>query len=97
MRYKVQPGVVLATICDETLLVASGDARGKVPYARGINKAGAYFWKMLESQKSEHAIVQQTVADYKISEEQARNALHTFRNTLVEAGYLLEIEEENDS
>lgn len=43
MKYTVIPGVVLAEICDEQFLVATGPARGRVPYVKGLNETGAYF------------------------------------------------------
>lgn len=41
MKYTVIPGVVLAEICDEQFLVATGPARGRVPYVKGLNETGA--------------------------------------------------------
>ena len=37
MKYTVIPGVILTKICDEDFLVATGPARGRVPYVEGIN------------------------------------------------------------
>lgn len=44
MKYTVIPGVILTKICDEDFLVATGPARGRVPYVEGINSTGAYFF-----------------------------------------------------
>lgn len=88
MRYILQPGVVLASVCDEQLLVATGDARGKVPYVKGINKPGAYFWNLLEQNLREEEIIRRAMADYGASEEIAREALRKFTGTLAENGYL---------
>ena len=42
MKYTVIPGVILTKICDEDFLVATGSARGRVPYVEGINSTN-YF------------------------------------------------------
>lgn len=48
MKYTVIPGVVLAEICDEQFLVATGPARGRVPYVKGLNETGAYFFSQIK-------------------------------------------------
>lgn len=45
MKYTVLPGVILAKICDEDFLVATGPARGRVPYVEGINSLGLTFFQ----------------------------------------------------
>ena len=47
MTYTLQKDVALVTVCDEHFLVAAGQARGKVPAVKGINRPGAYFWNLL--------------------------------------------------
>lgn len=42
MTYTLQKDVALVTVCDEHFLVAAGQARGKVPAVKGINRPGAY-------------------------------------------------------
>ena len=48
MTYTLQKDVALVTVCDEHFLVAAGQARGKVPAVKGINRPGAYFWNLLQ-------------------------------------------------
>lgn len=43
MKYTVIPGVILTKICDEDFLVATGPARGRVPYVEG----GQFHWRLL--------------------------------------------------
>lgn len=88
MSYHLCPGVVLASVGDEYLLVATRAARGKVAYAKGVNQTGAYFWTLLEQGLDVETMVRQTASDYKASEEQARPILQRFLSTLEEAGYL---------
>ena len=57
MKYTVIPGVILTKICDEDFLVATGPARGRVPYVEGINSTGAYFFsKILDGFSTEEII-----------------------------------------
>lgn len=88
MKYQTQPGVVLAQVCDDYLLVASGPARGKVPYVRKMNQTGAYFWRLLEEGLEDSAIVARAMADYSIPEEVAQAALGQFVASLQAAKYL---------
>ena len=50
MKYAIQPGVLLETVCDEHLLIATGEARGKVPYVKNLNETGVWFWQLFEKQ-----------------------------------------------
>ena len=53
MTYTLQKDVALVTVCDEHFLVAAGQARGKVPAVKGINRPGAYFWNLLQQKLPE--------------------------------------------
>ena len=88
MTYRITKGVVKVTVCDENLLVATGDARKTLPYLKHLNAAGAYIWDYLEKSAQPDEIVQHIVADYTISEKDARDSLQAFLKTLIDAGYL---------
>ena len=64
MTYTLQKDVALVTVCDEHFLVAAGQARGKVPAVKGINRPGAYFWNLLQQKLPENDILRHTAADY---------------------------------
>lgn len=89
MNVRLRPDVVLVSVCDEQLLVAAGEARGRVPYVKGINKPGAYFWRLLEQNLGEQTIIARAAADYACSEATAREALRRFLEALEREGYLL--------
>ena len=89
MTYTLQKGVVLVTVCDEHFLVASGEARGKVPYIEGVTRPGAYFWRLLEAYKDTDEIIRQAASDYNVPEETAKLAFERFANSLQKKGYLL--------
>ena len=75
MTYTLQKDVALVTVCDEHFLVAAGQARGKVPAVKGINRPGAYFWNLLQQKLPENDILRHTAADYHIPIEKAALAL----------------------
>ena len=91
--YRLHPDVVLAQVCGEAMLIAAGSARGKLPYVKGINPAGAYFWRLMEKQTAEAEIVRQVMQDFDVSEETAHTAFRKFYDILKKNGYLSEQEE----
>ena len=88
MPYTLQKEVALVTVCDEHFLVAAGQARGKVPAVKGINRPGAYFWNLLQQKLPENDILRHTAADYHIPIEKAALALRRFAALLAAEGYL---------
>lgn len=88
MKYTLQADVALVSICDRHFLVAAGEARGKVPYIKGINAPGAYFWRLLEQKADTEEIIRQAAKDYEASEEDARAAFESFADSLKENGYI---------
>ena len=88
MTYTLQKDVALVTVCDEHFLVAAGQARGKVPAVKGINRPGAYFWNLLQQKLPENDILRHTAADYHIPIEKAALALRRFAALLAAEGYL---------
>ena len=85
----IQPGVLLETVCDEHLLIATGEARGKVPYVKNLNETGVWFWQLFEKQLDLAQIEQQAIQTFHISAEQAHNALTAFFGKLQNDGYLI--------
>ena len=86
MTYTLQKDVALVTVCDEHFLVAAGQARGKVPAVKGINRPGAYFWNLLQQKLPENDILRHTAADYHIPIEKAALALRRFAALLTASG-----------
>ena len=89
MKYAIQPGVLLETVCDEHLLIATGEARGKVPYVKNLNETGVWFWQLFEKQLDLAQIEKQAIQTFHISAEQAHNALTAFFGKLQNDGYLI--------
>lgn len=87
-EYRIRRGVVLTTVCDESMLVATGEARGKVPYVNKINKPGAYFWRMMDEGLEVESICARTAAECGVSIAEAREAFLRFAGMLAKAGYI---------
>lgn len=88
-KAKIRPGVVLISVCDEHILVATREARKKVPYVRQINGAGGFYWRLLEKELEPKEIIRQAATRYRMSDKQAAAAIMSFMKKLYEAGYLI--------
>lgn len=88
MKYTVLPGVILAKICDEDFLVATGPARGRVPYVEGINSTGAYFFSKLSDGLSTNEILKQASELYETPESTIAPSFERFLADLQAAGYI---------
>ena len=84
MKYTVIPGVVLAEICDEQFLVATGPARGRVPYV---------FFSQIKSGLSTESIINDAAERYETTTEIIAPSFGNFLQALVNSGYLQEIPE----
>lgn len=87
-QVKTLPGVVLISVCDEHLLVATREARKTVPYVRQINSAGGFYWSLLEKGIDPNEIIRQAAVKYQIPGKQAAAMVVSFVNKLYKAGYV---------
>ena len=89
MRYPIRPGVVLAEVCGEYLLLATLDAARHCPYVYQINETAAFFWQLLERQLPEEEVAAAVAAEYDAPVDIVRRDLGQFLKDLREKGYLL--------
>ena len=86
MEYRVNPNAVYVEVCDEYLLVAVGEARGKLPQLRKLSESGAFIWRELEKGIASESIICAVMQEYEISRDEAqsiqkiRGLLHRFQN-----------------
>lgn len=90
MKYAIRPGVVRTEVCGEALLVATGSARGKVPYVRTLNETAAFLWAQLELGRDEAAMLSALRGEYGIDEATAQSAYASFMQKLAQNGYIIE-------
>ena len=89
MNYKVRPGIVLISVCDEHILVATREAREYCPYVQQINAAAAYYWKLLEDGIEKKVILEKASEHFSMSKINVLINLNTFMDKLADAGYLI--------
>lgn len=87
--YKTRAGIVLISVCNEHMLVATREARAFCPYIQQINSAAAYYWKMLEGDMEMKDMVEQAAEYFNIPKIQALITLNNFVKKLADMGYLL--------
>lgn len=89
-RYQIRPGVVMAGVCGEYMLVATRRARGCCPYVKQLNSTGAFYWSLLEAGKDMEAMIRTASDTYGVAEERIRPGVAAFLASLCAEGYLLE-------
>lgn len=90
-RYSLRPGIVLAEICGEYLLVATGEARSACPYVTQINPAAAEHWKLCERYHCDMQAVAQALARRPGADKRRiLPNLFVFVKKMQASGYLLE-------
>ena len=93
MNYKVQPGVVLKSICDEHMLIATGPARALCPAMQVINETAAYYWRLLEAGKTTEEMIAAATEAYDVSVERITPGLQIYLKNLASQHFLVPIED----
>lgn len=94
MRYKSRPGVVLAPICGEYLLVSAKAVRDCCPYVTQINETSAFLWEKLIHGASREELLSAVADEYEIDDPAAcEAAIDNYLAQMIDAGYLLEEKE----
>lgn len=95
IRYKTRPGVVLANILGENVLVSARANLALCPYVSEINETSAFLWQKLVDGASEDELLDAVCGEYEIDDpEAARQAIRGFIAQMLELNYLLPIEGE---
>ena len=92
MDYRVNQNAVYVEVCDEYLLVAVGEARGKLPQLRKLSESGAFIWRGLEKGLASESIICAVMQEYEISRDEAQSGFSAFVSTLMKEGYITESE-----
>lgn len=87
-QIKIRPGVVLISVCDEHILVATREAREHVPYVRQINGPGGFYWHLLEEGLALPDIIRQAAEKYDLPGRKAAAVVVSFMQKLQKAGYI---------
>lgn len=89
MKYRKQPGIVMETICGQSLLIATIEAREYCPYLTKLDESSAFIWKMIEDGRTTDEMVSEIVREYGISKEEAEHALMAFLNGMEENHFII--------
>lgn len=89
MKYSIAEGIMLVTICDVSMLVATGTARAKFPFTNNLNETGVFYWKLLEQGKDTDMLTAEAKAVYGRTEEELRPGIEKFLSSLEKAGYII--------
>lgn len=89
-QYQIRPGVVMAAVCGEYMLVATRRARGVCPYVKQLNPTGAFYWSLLEEGQDVDTMIQTAAQRYGVEEARIRPGLLAYLESLRAEGYLLE-------
>ena len=89
MKYRIRPGVVLAEVCGEYMLLATLDASRHCPYVYQLNETAAAFWRWMAQGLDEDAVVAAAAAEYEAPAALIRRDLRTLAAALWEKGYIL--------
>lgn len=88
MKYKIRSGIVYRKMVDEHYLISTGDAASVCPVIQQINDGAAYYWNLLEQEKTEEEILDIASSAFGAEKESLRPGLEKFLQGLEERRYI---------
>lgn len=85
---KIKDGFVLRNMAGEFIAVPFDESYSDVGALISLNETGAFLWKALEEEKELDDLVSALVAEYEITEDEAKAAAEGFTEGLKAAGLL---------
>lgn len=93
-RYNVRPGIVLTSICGESILVAAKSVLEYCPYVTQLNETSAFLWKLLAAGADDNELIDSVKEEYEIDDEAfVRRAIEDFIKQMLDLNYLLPVEQ----
>ena len=80
------PEFILTDVADDHILVPVGESSANFHLIITLNDMGQTIWTMLEKETTEEEILKNILAEYDVSEEQAREDIDSFIAKLRENG-----------
>ena len=88
-RYRTRPGVVLAEIAGEYLLVATRALLDTCPYLTQLNESAAFLWRLLEDGADADKLAEAAAAAYELdSSGEAMEGVRGFLREMTEMNYV---------
>lgn len=88
-KYRLRDGVVLTTVCGETLLVATREARGKCPNTLHLDDGAVFMFSLLENTLSENKMIAEISAHFHVTEKCAKTNIDAFIKQLTDCGCIV--------
>ena len=96
-RYKAKPGVVLVTVCGESLLVATKALWNLCPFMTSLNESSAFLWTRLLEGATEEELLAAVSEEYEVEDPAAlRKGIRDFLKKMQDIQVLQSQEEQNE-
>ncbi len=96
-RYKARPGLVLVTVCGESLLVATKALWNLCPFMTSLNESSAFLWTRLQEGATEEELLAAVAEEYEVEDPAAlRKGIRDFLKKMQDIQVLQSQEEQNE-
>lgn len=96
-RYKTRDGVVLTSVCGETLLVSASALSELCPFVTVVNDSSAFLWTKLRNGASAEELENAVRAEYEIDDPSVvGSVIRDFLRQMLELNYLIAEEQGED-
>lgn len=88
-RYRTRPGIVLAEIAGEYLLVATKALLDTCPYLTQLNESAAFLWRLLQDGAAESELAEAAAAAYELDGPgEAIEGVRGFLREMIDMNYV---------
>ncbi len=91
MKYQLRDGVVLAELCHQPMLVATGPALDHCAYMSLMNDDAAFYLRLLANPQTVSQMAAAAAVQYEQSEETMTAIVEQFMDFLVQRGYVIQV------
>ena len=96
-RYKARSGLVLVTVCGESLLVATKALWNLCPFMTSLNESSAFLWTRLQEGATEEELLAAVAEEYEVEDPAAlRKGIRDFLKKMQDIQVLQSQEEQNE-
>ena len=96
-RYKARPGLVLVTVCGESLLVSTKALWNLCPFMTSLNESSAFLWTRLQEGATEEELLAAVAEEYEVEDPAAlRKGIRDFLKKMQDIQVLQSQEEQNE-
>ena len=96
-RYKARPGLVLVTVCGESLLVSTKALWNLCPFMTSLNESSAFLWTRLQEGATEEELFAAVAEEYEVEDPAAlRKGIRDFLKKMQDIQVLQSQEEQNE-